>query len=231
MKNKQKQISAVLKAGESDGHTFSATISTNAVDRDGEVLLPEGMDAKDFNANPVVFWNHNYEKPIGRATKLAKTSGGWTAEATLAPRPETHEGEWLPDVAHALIKAGVLNGVSVGFAPVESRRPTKKDLETFGDDLQQVYTRWKLLEFSLTGLPSNQEALVTAVSKGAVSAIQCKAMGLEVPEAKTVTPKRKAIVIVSMYAPPVVKPKVSQADMVQKMVERELQKARGVLWA
>ena len=36
-----------------------ATISTLAVDRDGEVVLPEGMDNTHFKLNPVVTFGHN----------------------------------------------------------------------------------------------------------------------------------------------------------------------------
>lgn len=158
------------------GRSFTATITTNAIDRDGEVLLPEGMRSKDFESNPVVFWNHNYDMPIGKATDLQKHRDAWSATAELAKRPEGHEGEWFPDTVHALMQQGIIRGVSVGFQPIESRNPSKKDKELFGEGVTNVYSKWNLLEFSVAPLQANQEALVTAVSKGLVTTAQAKAV-------------------------------------------------------
>lgn len=159
-----------------DSRSFTATITTNAIDRDGEVLLPEGMRSKDFESNPVVFWNHNYDMPIGKATDLSKQPNAWSATAELAKRPDGHEGEWFPDTVHALMRQGIIRGVSVGFQPIESRNPSKKDVATFGDEVTRVYSKWNLLEFSVAPLQANQEALVTAVSKGLVTSAQAKAV-------------------------------------------------------
>lgn len=172
-----------------DSRSFEAVITSDALDRDGEVLLPEGMDATDFNKNPIVFWNHNYDKPIGKAVKMVKDKNSWKAVTQLAKRPEDHVGEWLPDVALALIKQGVIKGVSVSFLPTDYRQPSKKDKSTFGEGVKRVFTKWKLLEYSVAPLQCNQDALVTAVGKGIVSAEMAKQFGYEA-EAE---PKPKAV--------------------------------------
>src|SRR5438477_13005023 len=43
----------------------SATITTTAVDRDHEVLIPQGCNSKDFQSNPVIFYNHAYADFFG----------------------------------------------------------------------------------------------------------------------------------------------------------------------
>src|SRR5262245_54306106 len=86
----------------------SAVISTNAVDRDGEVLIPQGMNAKDYQANPVIFFNHNWaawdcdpkdKLPVGKCVALAKDADSISFKMVFAERPANHpEGEeWLPD--------------------------------------------------------------------------------------------------------------------------------------
>lgn len=164
----RKAMGAQLAAGEGE-RSFVARITSAALDRDNEVLIPEGMISTDYEKNPVVFWNHDHDRPIGKATNLKRDAEGWTAKATLAKRPENHEGEWFPDTVLSLLQQGVIKGVSVGFMPTESRKPTPKDVEKFGDAVTRVFSKWKLLEFSVAPLQANQDALVTAVSKSLVS--------------------------------------------------------------
>ena len=58
--------------GEIVGGMFKATISTDSVDRDGEVMVPAGMNAKDYEPNPVLLWNHDTSQPVGRAVTLKR---------------------------------------------------------------------------------------------------------------------------------------------------------------
>ena len=154
----------------------TARISTNAVDRDGEVLIPQGMDAKDYQKNPVIFFNHawsdyhaetNEKIPVGKCVALKREDDAVIAKMVFATRPATHpEGEeWLPDTLFALYQQGVMNAFSVGFTPSEYRPATDKDIEKFGAGCRRVYSKWKLFEVSAVPLPANQEAVALAVSK------------------------------------------------------------------
>ena len=183
-----------------EGKTFTATITTNTIDRDGEVLLPEGMIKADFEKSGTIFWNHDYNRPIGKSLSLAKSRDSWASTATFASRPDTHPpaAEWFPDTVHALMKQKVINCVSVGFNAVEVRNPSKKDIELFGSGVKRVFNRWELLEFSVAPLPSNPQALVSAVSKGLMTSIQCKSpFGVDItaPVAEPPKPRRKLFVI------------------------------------
>src|SRR5690606_12721308 len=84
-------------------------------------------------------------------------------------RPADHVGPWLPDTLLSLFQQGVLRGFSVGFLPVESRRATRHDHERFGQNVERVHSKWKLLEYSVAPLPANPDALATAVSKGIIT--------------------------------------------------------------
>jgi HK97 family phage prohead protease len=147
----------------------TAKISTSAVDRDGEVLIPMGMNSKDFEKNPIVFLNHDYYTlPIGKVVALKRDETTVTAKVVFAARPAGHpEGEeWPPDTILHLFQEGVLKGFSVGFMPLESRPATQKDMDKFGGECSRVFNKWALLELSVAPLPANQEAVALAVSKG-----------------------------------------------------------------
>ena len=152
-------------AGERD---IIARISTNAVDRDGDVLLPAGLDAKEFRENPVMLFGHDQNKlPIGTWTRLEKQSDAIIAHGTLATRPPQHPmtEEWGPDTILHLIREGVIRAVSVGFMIGEHREPTTKDVSRYGDSVRRIVSKWRLVEVSIVPIPANQDALIMAVGK------------------------------------------------------------------
>ena len=188
--------------------SFTATITTDAKDRDGEVLLPQGMDPVEFSESPTIFWNHDYDEPIGIASELNREQHRWTSTASLVGRPPTHVGEWKPDTVYWMMKQKVVRGVSVGFQPIESRKPTKKDIEMFGDGISRVYSKWKLLEFSVTPMQSNQQALIQSVKSGAVTAIQVKSLfNIDLPEPSPDPPKRRKVYVILSTDAPIGKPR------------------------
>lgn len=163
-----KAMSADISVNDGE-RSVTAKISTIAVDRDGEVLMPSGLNSKEFEKNPVVFFGHNYYTlPVGKCIAIKRTDDAIIAKTVFAERPENHpaDQEWLPDTLLSLYKQGVLKGFSVGFSPVESRPASDKDVEKFGAGVRRIYSKWKLLEYSVAPLPANQEAVATAVAKG-----------------------------------------------------------------
>jgi HK97 family phage prohead protease len=148
--------------------TVMARISTTSIDRDGEVLLPSGIDLKDFRKNPVVLLNHDQGGlPVGRAVSVKRSSDGIIAEVQFAERPAGHPSsvEWIPDTVFNLFQQGILKAFSVGFIPKEMREPSDKDFKKFGDDVRNIVSKWSLLEFSVVNVPANQDALVLQVAK------------------------------------------------------------------
>ena len=148
--------------------TVLAKISTTSIDRDGEVLLPSGIDLKDFKKNPIVLLNHDQGGlPVGRALKIKRESSGIVAEVQFAERPSGHPDsvEWIPDTIFSLFKQGILKAFSVGFIPTEMRQPEEKDKRKFGEGVRNIISKWSLLEFSVVNVPANQDALVMQVAK------------------------------------------------------------------
>ena len=145
------------------GTEYSARISAATIDRDFEVLLPSGMVADAFNRSGMLFWNHDYDRPIGFPVRGALKAGAADIidRFTFLKRPSGHEGTWHPDYVRAVVdQAHALGrsvGVSVGFIPLEGRHPTGKDLQRW-PGVQMVFTKWSLLEWSIAPVQSNQEA-------------------------------------------------------------------------
>jgi len=170
-----------------DGTKFVATITTDTIDRDGEVVIPAGMNSKEYERNPVLLYAHDPKMPIGKMETLRRGDGKIEADFRLAPRPQEHQGEWLPDTVGALMKFGALRGVSIGFHAQANgmRSASKADIERYGDGVKRVFSKWNLLEVSVVSVPANQEALVTAIQKGVATAEAVKALGIKAdPPAK-----------------------------------------------
>ena len=167
-----KAFSTDVKLSADDTRTVVATINTAAVDRDGEVVVPMGCNAKDFEANPVVPLMHSYYGlPVARCVALQKTQDAVVAKIRFADRPEGHpaDAEWVPDTLYSLYKQGVMNAFSVGFLPTETRPASDRDVEKYGPGCRRVIGKWKLLEVSCVPIPCNPEAVAQAVSKGYVT--------------------------------------------------------------
>lgn len=171
-----------------------AKITTTSVDRDGEVLIPQGMNARDFEKNPILFYNHDYAVPIGKLSNLRRGGKSVEAELKFAQRPDGYEGDFFPSFVEALVRQGIVKGISVGFVPEDGgvRTANRQDKTLYGSECGRVYNKWKLLEVSVAPLPANQDALVQSVGKGIVSRAQVKNfMGIDLPD----TPIRQTITL------------------------------------
>ncbi len=153
------------------GHRFKARITTDTLDRDGEVMIPQGMDESEFNKSGAIFWNHNYDLPVAKPVgKMMRTKGYVDSEAEFAKRPDDYQGDFFPDFARAMVQQGIVKGVSVGFIPLESRAPSKKDLEDYGDNVRRVHSKFRLLEWSIAPVQCNPDAMIQqAISKGIIN--------------------------------------------------------------
>ena len=60
-------------------------ISTAIVDRDGELLLPEGAILDNYRKNPIVTWAHDYSSlPIGKNAWIKRNDKGLIAKTIFA---------------------------------------------------------------------------------------------------------------------------------------------------
>jgi len=151
-------------------------ITTEAIDRDDEIVVARGMNDSHFKLNPIVTLQHAYRlPPVGRSLwrKRCKDGSlvGIKAKTHYPPRPAGWgEDVWPPDQVFALIQAGLLQGKSIGFLRLKSHAPSSHEIAAVPElaQVSRIIDEWLLLEYACTFLPCNQEALVEAVSKGQV---------------------------------------------------------------
>jgi hypothetical protein len=152
-------------------------ISTEDIDRDREIVVSKGMNDAHFKLNPLVTLQHAYWRPpVGRSLWRKRVKDGpmvgIKAKTHYPPRPaDWADDGWDPDTTFALVKAGLLQGKSIGFIALKSHAPSSDEIAARPGlaDVRRVIDEWLLLEYACVFLPANQAALVEAVSKGAVA--------------------------------------------------------------
>lgn len=145
-------------------------ISSTAVDRQGDVLLPGGMQFDAYMSNAVLLFAHDKTRPpVGKTLEIRRKSNEVLAKVAFAPRPPTHPpaAEWIPDTLYHLYRQDYMRGFSVGFLVSDGgeRRPTTKELQAW-PGVRRVISQWQLLELSVVSVPANPDALTQAVEKG-----------------------------------------------------------------
>jgi len=134
------KIKGIVKKLNKD--TVTVVASSDAVDRDGDVLDPKGWDLKNFQTNPVLLWSHLAgELPIGKVLDIHTEGSELVAEVKFA----THD---FAKTVETLVRDGFINTTSVGFMPQEI---SEKDALT---------SKQELLELSFVNVPSNPSATV-----------------------------------------------------------------------
>ena len=132
-------------------------LSTDDVDRHGDMVLAEGWRLEAYLRNPVLLWAHDYRHPaIGRALSV------WTEPHRLLTKMEFAPSAFAQEVA-ALYTTGFQWGVSVGFRPI--RWEERRDVRT-GAFLGLRYLEQELLEVSAVPVPANRQALRRGASQG-----------------------------------------------------------------
>jgi HK97 family phage prohead protease len=145
----QKDFASVTKAvGE---RQIRVIVSTADVDRSGDIVDPNGIDFTAYRNNPVVLYQHDHDEPIARCVEVGVVNGRVEA---LVQFPEAGAAE-KSDEVYNLIKAGVLNAVSIGFIPLEYSYMDPKEPWS-----GRRFTKSEIIEFSVVSVPANANALI-----------------------------------------------------------------------
>lgn len=136
-----------------DSGTFSGFAAVfGEADSYGDIIKPgafrKTLRERKATGGPAMFWNHDSNQPIGVWTELAEDERGLRVEGKLVT--ETARGA----EALALLKAGAINGLSIGFRARAAER---------GPNGGRVLTDIELVEISLVSLPAANRARVTSV--------------------------------------------------------------------
>lgn len=135
------------------------TISTERIDRMGDVIMVAGWKLKEFRKNPVILFAHNSRQPpIGKAIKVGKTEDALVATAQFMDKDLSE----FADSIFRMYLEKFMRAVSVGFMPLD-REVIRDEDENFTGIR---FIKQELLEFSAVPIPANPDALIDARSKG-----------------------------------------------------------------
>jgi HK97 family phage prohead protease len=133
--------------------SYDFVLSTQDVDRHGDIVVQDGLSIKQFEQNPIALFQHDHSAPVGVWSNLRRK--GKALLGTFTPvAPGTSK---VADLAVALLEQGVLRAVSVSFIG------TKKE---YMEPRGVRYLASELLEVSLVTVPANPNALRIAKSLG-----------------------------------------------------------------
>ena len=140
-------LTSTFKALDEDdsGVHITGYASTKDFDRAGDTIMPEAWTKgglNNFEKNPIILFNHNYDKPIGRATGLKVTENGLEMKAKISKS--------APENVATLVKEGILGAFSVGFRIKDADYLE----ETDGLKIKDA----ELFEVSVVSVPCNQAA-------------------------------------------------------------------------
>ena len=138
-----------VKSVDPELRVIEGIASTPSTDRMGDIVEPMGAE---FKLPLPLLWQHDAEQPIGQVLSATATQDGISIRAQIAKGV-------LPkiDEAWALIKSGLVRGLSIGFQPLEW-----SDIKgSYG----QRFTKWSWLELSAVTIPANADASISVIKQ------------------------------------------------------------------
>jgi len=222
-----------------DEYAIIQYVSTRDVDRDKEILDPDGALLDEFRLAPQVLWGHNWvEPPIAKDEWIESDGIGIKAKTIYA----FEEYDFAATI-YKLRRGGFQNTSSVGFVPMEwVDRDTENWKETvaalkdkwevkpsYFKDTQRIYTKWLLLEHSDVSVASNVNALTLQKSVTVPAEYRAK-LGLptepEVEEEPAPTPRTVERVARIVRPVPIVQP-IARPVEERRIVQEILARAQG----
>jgi HK97 family phage major capsid protein/HK97 family phage prohead protease len=137
-----------VKSVDDEKRIIEGIATTPTPDRYADVVEPKGME---FKLPLPLLYQHNSRQPIGNVVEAKVTNDGISIKAQMAGPGVVG----YIDEAWALIKAGLVRGLSIGFRSLEDTY----DRETGGVH----YLRSEWLELSAVTIPAQAEATITSV--------------------------------------------------------------------
>ena len=145
--NKIFNLTSTFKALETeDGSVMIRGMASTAdFDRAGDSISAEAWQKgglSNFEKNPIILFNHDYDRPIGRATGMKSGPNGLELECKISKNAPGNVAE--------LVKDGVLGAFSVGFRI--------KDADYIKETDGLMIKDAELFEVSVVSVPCNQSA-------------------------------------------------------------------------
>ena len=150
----RKSFNLEIKAVQEDGFFSGYGAVFGNVDWYNDVILHGAFQKslqrwEEKGKMPPVLWNHNDGEPIGVYTNIYEDEKGLFVEGRLliddVPRAKS---------THALLKAGAIDGLSIGYKTKKANQQTNGIRELIELDLGEI---------SIVAMPANEESLIISV--------------------------------------------------------------------
>lgn len=141
------------KSFDQDDAVIRGYATTPTPDRVRDIVVPGGVVFRTSDIKLHLY--HDHRLPVGQVRFGKPTTKGLPFEATL---PDVTEDGVIRDrvnEARHSIKYNLISAVSIGFRPLEG------GVEVM-DNGGLKFTRWEMVELSLTSVPANPEAVFVA---------------------------------------------------------------------
>jgi uncharacterized protein len=140
----------VTETGEFEGYAST----WGNVDLGGDIMRAGAFD-ESLRTRPTdkvkMLWQHDTRQPIGKWLQLSSDNKGLYARGQLLL--DTNGGK----ETYAFMKAGAIDGLSVGYRTIESEYDSENDIRTI--------TKANLMEVSVVTFPMNEMATVSSVKQ------------------------------------------------------------------
>jgi len=167
MENRKYTRGQVRQLPEDGSRTVRFIISDESVDRHNSIIRAAGWDLSAFKKNPIAGWGHDvyggYRAPD--PDNIIGTWDVWIEGRELVGDLTFEDVDTNPkaDKLFKKVMRGTLNGVSVGFMPIEQHEGDDENDEERG---VTIYDKAELAEISLVPIPSNKNARKKALDNG-----------------------------------------------------------------
>ena len=125
------------------------------IDRSEESVLPSGYDLSSFKKNPILLYQHDKSRPIGKIIAVELRPDGLYIEANVH--------KMLDPQAHYAVEQGILKTFSIGFMVKDY---TEVDGVWF-------WTEVELLEVSIVSVPDNQDSIFNVLLDSPCNSGKC----------------------------------------------------------
>lgn len=149
-----------------ENKTIVYVVTTSSIDREMEIVDPNGADKVNYDkSKKTVFFNHIYNQITGRSLWEKQKGETWIALLKFA----ADVTDFAKDLWN-LAEAGFIGATSLGFIPKALEISALEDIKDLKPANRSdydpktmiwIWRKWEWLEYSLVGLPANQDALET----------------------------------------------------------------------
>ena len=168
---------------------YQNDIGMKEVDRDQEIVNIDGMDISAYQKNPVLLYNHNWNKPCGKVISINKDGNGLFVKAEMQ-RLTGREADF-ENVLYGNVKS-----FSIGFIPHEYQ---------YLEDAVEI-TQSEMIELSIAPVQSNRSALFQVIGTKSLDVDNAKLRTLLEPTKKEINMDSKVKDATPVVATPVADP-------------------------